>query len=338
MFTIQELEISTIFNKVVGNSSKSAQFLPVIQHLLPLTLRSVFFAIGTVIPLALVRALLLLKKQLSEEPVLLELTPPARTEQDSYTTEKLFSLIHALTNKRTVIDRLLGDKTRISLEIVSTQNEGIRYLLRTSQKQVNTLRRSLLSYLPQLSMKTIQDYLPEKVEKLNNRRYEIVEFKLSHHFAFPLSRQTDLAKHDPIAYITGMMTKLEPTELISLQLLLATSRPPETKKISNIIFYNGDILEHLNSKNISGFLKIPILMLKLVLSAIFTVVMLPFWMISAIATNEMTPIPHLLGSKTKFDRIKTPFENELIESINSKVKQPLFEATIRVLVIVKNSQ
>ena len=284
------------------------------------------------------RLFLLIRKQYQEKPVFLELTPPSRTEQDAYTTEKLFSLIHALSNKKTFIDRLLGNEIRVSLEIVSTKNEGIRYLLRTTKNHANTLRRSLLSYLPQLSVKIVEDYLPENVEELKNSKYEVVEFKLSHHFAFPLSKQADLSIHDPIAYITGMMTKLDSNELISLQLLLATSRPPEAKKISNAILYNGDILEHLNSKNIPSYLKPPALVLKLALSLIFTITMLPFWVISTMMTNEMTPIPHLLGSKPKSDRIKTPFENELIESINSKINQPLFETTIRVLVVVKNNQ
>mgnify|MGYP001615175737 FL=1 len=302
---------------------------------------AILLALGLIACIALVvglRLLLLFRKQFQEKPVFLELTPPSKTEQDSYTTEKLFSLIHALSNKRTMVDRILGNEIRVSLEIASTKNEGIRYLLRTTKSHANTLRRSLLSYLPQLSVKIVDDYLPKDVEELKNRKYEVVEFKLSHHFAFPLNKQSDLAKHDPIAYITGMMTKLDPTELISLQLLLATDRPTETKKISNIIFYNGDVLEHLNSKNAPGYLKIPAFLLKLVFSLLFTVTMLPFWVISTMMTNEMTPIPHLFGSKPKSDRIRTPFENELVESINSKINQPLFEATIRLLVVVKNSQ
>lgn len=206
MLTIQDLEINNIFNKTAGNSFKSAQFLPVIQHLFFLTLYLLFLVIVTLLFLTLIRALLLLKKQLGEKPVLLELTPPAKTEQDSYTTEKLFSLVHALTNKRTFIDRLLGSKIRVSLEIVSTKNEGIRYLLRTTKSHSNTLQRSLLSYLPQLSVKKVEDYVPENIEALKNYKYEVVEFKLSHHFAFPLNKQVDLSLHDPIAYITGMMT------------------------------------------------------------------------------------------------------------------------------------
>ncbi len=304
---------------------------------------SVFFLSSLIVLLIgivfiVIRSFLLIKRSGHEKPVFLELTPPPKTEQESVTTEKLFSLVHALTNKRTFMDRVLGYKIRISLEIVSTQNQGIRYLLRTTQKQANILRKSLLSYLQQLSVKAVDDYLPENVEELKNSKFEVVEFKLSHHFAFPLNKQVDLAKHDPIAYITGMMTKLDPTELVSLQLLLAPAKPAETKKIANIIFYNGDVLDHLNSKSVPSYLKIPVLFLKLTMSALFSLIIFPFWVISTLATNESIPTPNLLGSKPNKDRIKTPFENELVESIHSKISQPLFEATIRLLVVVKNKR
>jgi hypothetical protein len=283
-----------------------------------------------------IRLFLLLRKQLQEKSVFLELTPPAKTEQESLTTEKLFSLIHALTNKRTFLDSLIGNKTRVSLEIVSTQSQGIRYLLRTTRKQSNIIRRSLLSYLPQLSVKEVDDYLPESLEALKENKFEVVEYKLSNHFAFPLNKQVDLAKHDPIAYITGMMTKLDPSELISLQLLLAPSKPSGAKKISNIIFYNGDVLSHLNSNNFPSYLNIPVFLLKLALSLLFSIAMLPFWLISTLANNSDTPFPTLLGNRPRNDRIKTPFEKELVESIHSKINQPLFETTIRLLVVVKH--
>lgn len=200
--------------------------------------------------LFILRKILAIRKSLKEESILLELTPPAVTEQSSYTTERLFSLINAIGNQRTWGDRLLGYKTRFSLEIVSTQNQGIRYLLRTTPKEVNTLRRSLLSYLPQLAIKTVNEYLPENEKMLKNYHYRVLEFGLSHHFAFPLKRQDELEEHDPIAYITGMMTKLSPGELISLQVLVSPTRPGQTKKISKAILYNLDIVKYLNSKRI----------------------------------------------------------------------------------------
>lgn len=258
-----------------------------------LALSPVFIGIFLLIILLVLRKVFLLKKSLEEKSVLLELTPPSFTEKESYTTEQLFSLIHALGSQRSFKDRLIGNKTRFSLEIVSTQKEGIRYLVRTTQKQVNTLRRSLLSYLPQLTVKTVDEYLPENIEA----HHKIIEFKLSRHFAYPLKKHDELYKHDPIAYITGMMTKLLPDELVSLQIVLSPAKSKETKKISKLILHNGDVVHYLNSAKL----------LRLI----------------SRAPNKTT------GTRTLF-------EQELIHSIDVKIDQPLFETTIRLLLVFKD--
>lgn len=239
------------------------------------------------------RKIIIIRKSIKESSVLLELIPPAVTEKESYTTQQLFSFIHALGSQRSFKNRLLGYKTRFSLEIVSTKNDGIRYLVRTTPKEINTLRRSLLSYLPQLKVNTVKEYLPEE-KSLKNLSYKVIEFKLSRHFAFPLKKQNELDKHDPIAYITGMMTKLLPGELASFQIILSPTRPNEIKKISKMIFNNWDVLGYLKNSNF----------------------ILRFF--SGVSYN------------------KTPFEQEIIKSVENKINQPLYETSIRVILVFKN--
>ena len=236
---------------------------------------------------------------LAEQSMLLELTPPSFTEQESYTTDQLFSVIHALGNQRSFKDRLLGLKPRFSLEIVSTQNQGIRYLVRTSPKQVNILRKSLLSYLPHLIIKTTNEYLPESVYSFKGHLYKILEFKLSKHFAFSLKRQNELEKHDPIAYITGMMTKLAPGELISLQVVVTPAKKNDTKKIRNLLSANGNVVKYLQTP---GFLK---------------------W---------------LLYNNYNIPQTKSPSEQEAVRLIDTKINQQLFESTIRLLIVSKDRE
>lgn len=281
----------------------------------------------------ILRTVLQFRKSIQEASVLLELTPPSKTEQDSYTTEQLFSLIHSLGNHRSFKDKLLGNKTQFSLEIVSTQHDGIRYLIRTIPKEVNTLKRNLLSYLPQLSVKIVSDYLPERIEK--DSYCKVVEFKLSHHFAYPLKRQDELIKHDPIAYITGMMTKLSPDEVISLQILVSSAKPKEARKIANLILYNGDLLEYLNSFKTPSYLVIPAFFLKVFLILIYLVAMVPLWALASLRHGDV-PLPQMPFSAPKLKREKTQYEQDLISSINTKLDQPLFETTIRLLVVVNN--
>lgn len=267
------------------------------------------FSSGLIIPISLfislvfllwfIRKYLSIKNSFKESSMLLELTPPSFTVQESYTTDQLFSIIHAIGSQKSIKDKLLGYKYRFSLEIVSTKNEGIRYIVRTSPKQVNILRKSLLSYLPHLKVKIINEYLPQNTEGLSKYFYKINEFKLSKHFAFALKKQSELDKHDPIAYITGMMTKLAPNELISLQLVLTPVKNKGTKNISKLISSNGDVIKYLNTP---GLLK---------------------W----IFFNSYR-VPHT----------KSPSEMEVVKSIDAKINQPLFESTIRVLMIFKDKE
>ncbi|MDO8657607.1 MAG: type IV secretion system DNA-binding domain-containing protein [Candidatus Levybacteria bacterium] len=252
---------------------------------------SIFFLIY------IVRRLLNIKKSLNEQSMLLELTPPSFTEQESYTTDQLFSIIHSLGSQQSFVDKILGKKTRFSLEIVSTQNLGIRYIIRTSPKQVNTLRKSLLSYLPHLGVKIVNEYLPQNTNNLKKYFYKILEFKLSKHFAFSLKKQSELAMHDPIAYITGMMTKLNTQDLISLQLVVTPIKAKGTKKISKLIGLNGDVIKYLRTP---GLLK---------------------WILF-----NLYSAPHT----------KSPSEMEAVSLIDSKINQPLFETTIRLQMIFKN--
>ncbi len=272
--------------------------------------------------LVIIRKFLLLRFHLQQKYTLLELTPPVVTEKQSYTTQQLFSLIHALGSQRSFIHRLVGYTSSVSLEIASTKELGIRYLARVLSKETNTFKKSLLSYMPQLSVKTIEDYMQTSL----TAKQKILEFKLSHHFAFPLKKQDELAKHDPIAYITGMMTKLALDELVSFQIVLTPTKSYEARRLSNVILYNGNVIESLEES--SGIL--PALG-----KAFYTIYSVPFWIISNIATNGNISFPSLVAKKSIRD--KTSYEQEVITAIHNKVDQPLFKVNIRLFLAVNES-
>src|SRR6266403_3373358 len=173
--------------------------------------------IGTfiiIIVLYILRKFWVLKTLLQQEKVFLELTPPALTEKTSYTTQQLFSVLHQLGNQQTLLERILGKKILFSFEIVSTKEQGIRYLIKTNRDESETIQKMVRAYMPYVRVREIDDYLPKEIDLA-----KIIEFKLKKHFAFPLAKQNVLNEHDPVAYITGMMTKLLPEELIALQIV-----------------------------------------------------------------------------------------------------------------------
>jgi len=148
-----------------------------------------------------------------QKSVFLELTPPANTDKTPEATKHLFAVLHGLEASRTLADRLLRRKTVFSLELASTKQAGIRYILRVPEPDAGAFEQTVLSYLPDAKLRRVQDYLPVE------QRGRALEIKQAGHFAYPLHTQLSLWEHDPMAYLTGTMTKLEPDELIGFQIV-----------------------------------------------------------------------------------------------------------------------
>ncbi len=288
MNNIQQFEANNLFNALLKYLPRSP-IVKIAYYSIPYII--VFFVLLVIT--YILGKLFILRTLLKDKQTILEITPPSLTEKEAYTTEQLFSLIQAL-GKSSFKDRLLGKKIYFSLEIVSTKSEGIRYLIRTTPGKASILRKTLISYLPQITIKEIKDYLPESFEELKKKEYKIVEYRLTNHFAFPLKKHNLLEKYDPISYITGMMTKLNPEELISLQIVLTPVKVKEARKIQKLILRNADTLHYLNSFRLFQILSRP-------------------------------------PSKT-LNR-QSPSEKDIIGLINEKVEQPLFETSIRLLLI-----
>src|SRR5258708_31819592 len=121
------------------------KFFNLILHapIINLTYLILFVAIVAVI--IFLRRLLILKRILKEDDnsVLLEITPPALSDKTANTTQNFFSIIHGLGRDRNLQNLILGNKTVFSLEIVSTLNQGIRYLIRTTPDEADIVKKDL---------------------------------------------------------------------------------------------------------------------------------------------------------------------------------------------------
>lgn len=288
--------------------------------------------------LYLIRFLYILIRSIKEESILLELTPPSSTDKTAFTTAKLFAVIHELGKHKTLTDKLIGKKTVFSFEIVSTLQQGIRYLVRTSPDEANNLRRSILSYLPQVTVKTVNEYLPLNIDRISGFNTKITEFKLSKHFAYPLQRQDTLEEHDPVAYITGMMTKLSLGELVSFQVVISPTYIKETNAIVRKILNNEDVLTYLDSFRFPKYLQIVGLILSAILKIVHFVIGELCWVIQELRHGDL--VTTFSGSITsnKQIRIYNTFEQQAIKGVQDKINQPLFETSIRVLICVKDKK
>lgn len=300
-------------------------YLPVVK----LAFVIVIFFVVFYLTLRLLYKLLIIYWQYQQSVTFLEVKPPQETLQSSYTTQQLFILIHGIANQKSWLERLLGLKKIYSLEIVSTKNDGIRYLLRVNEDDADLVKKSLLSYLPGISVTKAQDYLPESLDQTSS----IVEFKLARHFAFPLKGQIDLKEHDPIAYITGSMTKLSAKETIAFQLICSPadkSKLNDIRRISKLIYTNKDLVTGLRtSSSISHFLSV----FKYLLFTLFYVVTLPLGIIVFIFTDGREgPFLDLPFGSEK-EKTANPYQEELEKMVKEKLDQPLFNISMRLAVI-----
>ncbi len=261
----------------------------------------------------------------SGKPVaLFEVSPPTNTEQSSFTTTQLFTSVHGLLKQRSWLLRLFDVTKSYAFEIVSTKDKGIRYIFRIATEDEQIIKKTLIAYLPGIQVKEIDDYLDPNIT-----RGHVLDFRLTHHFAFPLKKQEKLEEYDPISYITGTMTKLEASELVAVQTVVS----PVSRSISRSVGHlrslflgKKDILTELAFSNQAGsFL---MFVIRFCLQLLLFPVGLMIFVFTGGREGPMLPIMSLkaqLPDSTYRDIVET--------QIKQKIDQQLFTVSLRFLTV-----
>jgi len=300
---------------------------------LPLLLiLSIFLLIIVVLLLLYIR----LKKTITEIYIYLEVRPTDKTLKTPLSTSQLFTVLHSLEIPRSFPERFIKAKKTISYELVSTKEDGIRFVLRTPKRDVSTVKKTLLAYLPGVEIKEVLDYLPSREQTQNDQHIVIKNFKLARSYLYPLKEQPALNQHDPIAYLTAYMTKLAVGEMIALQFVCSpvaeSTHPSKWQQINSIkqaFLNNEDISRYLSGT----FLFFGFIPFQLIADILVFITLLPMTLISWLFTSQKDMTPSFVfehKSKRLSDAGSTKIE--LYQSIREKITQPLFETTIRVYV------
>lgn len=273
---------------------------------------------------------ILIRLQLRREYSVLEITPPHITEQNPYTTEQFFNLVHTLARQKSFIQRYFRVYRNYSFEIVSTKDDGIRYLIRVPEEDSDLVQKALMSYLPDLRIKETADYISEK-----HKFY--TEYKLTGNPVLRLKKQDTLIQHDPIAYITGSMTKLLKNELISFQIVvtsLSKSEIPEFTNFSKQIYARMDLVSGLRQSRLSNTLN----NLKIIFKLTLQIITLPLGILVFVLSNGKDG--PLLKLSFAHDQQKTnnPYQSELESMIKEKLDQSLFKVSLRLMVQTDNAK
>lgn len=290
----------------------------------------------------IVRNILLVRYYKSLPYTLFLVKPPRNNNQSTFQTTELFTVIHSLGRQVTFKDRVLGRKKLISCELVSTKEDGIRYMLRIPTADAEIVRKSLYAYIPDVVIEKVSDYLPDRLEDLPKNKFRSVTFKLSGHFLMPLQSQTALSQHDPMAFITSHMTKLADGDLISLQVVLTPitkqfhkSLVRKTRKLDGLVHNGFDITKELNGRGFDIVRTIFKLLKYTFLITVF-LILWPFTIVAFLFSGGRFPLA-FFGSRRKQNGELSSKQVYLQEAVGQKIGEELFEVTVRLTLIQKDS-
>src|SRR5680860_383849 len=264
--------------------------------------------------------------------VWLELTPPASITRTPEATEQLFSVIHGMYSSRRLKDRLLGRAPVFSFEITSTKQDGIRYLVQVEKSLSQSLQKTISAYVSDAKVKQV-DISEQTVD-------DVIEFKEMAHYIFPLTLTSAFDQHDPLAYVTNAMTKLDESEQVTMQLMLTPVKLPDANKLAKRILGNEDMLSSTKNGHIIWLQRIS----NLLNSVLWSIVDTTSEVYHGTTSNNYTaPVNDKdaqfnaqVSKRQRPARTLSTFELELMESMHQKVTQPLFQVSLRILVSGNN--
>jgi hypothetical protein len=279
----------------------------------------------------------LLKRRLTY----LELTPPASASKHPLATGKLFSVLHSLGMTITPTDKLLKRKLVWSLEVPASREHGIRYVVGVTKREVTSFRHIIAGYLPEVQVRVIEDYLPANFE---GRHVKVIEFKQTGHFAYPLERHDDLETFDPMSHLTSAMTQLKSGELMVLQLIVSPVHLRHASAITAKLLNNEDLLTQLSKKRASILTSL----LRIVFSIINKLLSFATSLVTELV-NGSSSSSYNSAQRDAYDRRQVAqrlkparqlgvLEAKLMASIDHKVRQLLFQVSIRALVVAESKQ
>ena len=271
--------------------------------------------------------------------VFLELRIPATTAKSAYAMERLHTLFRNRAAYQDFFSGLAGHKKRYSLELVGTNDEGIRYITAVQANEAAHVTRNLLSFLPAMKIVQVSDYMAT----LKKNKVGMVELKQWADFVLPLADHKALEEHDPMAFITNHMTKLKPGELVALQIVTTpVTRATHYQALRHVRKVQAAIARnHSLSEVVTHRRGVPHVLWLILLPPVWLLVM-AIKFVASIPVAIMDPgspdIPILQGGTRKRRVATNPYDLELAQSVKPKLDQQLFEIAIRVLVVSPDTE
>ncbi len=294
--------------------------------------------IGALLVLMVVVTTVLNRRWLARRPVeWLEITPPSSIAKTPEATEQLFTVVHGFHAARPLKDRLLRRLPVMSFEITSSRKDGIRYLVQVASVQARMLEKAIIAYVPDAKVNSIH-------HSDNVTSARVIEFKETGHYVLPLTLTSAFAQHDPLAYVTGAMTKLSDDESITMQLVVQPIKLREAGKLAHQILGNENILASVNGGGMKAVSKVSDVLTATMMGVVDLTGEVYHGTTAGYASMRPTrsakdaEFQSQVSKRQRPARTLSAFELELMESMHKKVTQVLFRVNLRVIITGKNAK
>lgn len=272
---------------------------------------------------------------LRQHKLFLEVTPPISADKTPLETQEFFNVIHGIGMSRTTQEMMQNQKFVASFEMPSTKEHGIRYVVGFPAVAETWVRQALSAHVNNARIRLIDDYLPKN---MGYRQLRILEFKQRKAYYLPLKIRDSFLDHDSMAYLTNIMTELSKDEHVTLQVIVS----PGNFRDANIVDQRVRRNENMIARSHNSSLPTPF---KLLLRIIFKILSEALHFVVDVATSSTTTEYARVDTHTQQARADlkpmraiTPHEQEVNESIRTKVNQKLFRVEIRALVVADDKE
>lgn len=250
---------------------------------------------------------------------IIQITPPAHIDKSPEAMQQLFIILQQALSSKARWSWLWKHRDAVSLEIVASHKDGIRYLIYAPELKIETIQRHFSSHIPNIRFEILDEF---HHATYSGQAYSISEIRQSRHYAYPLQSQKKYSQEDLAAYIAGAMTKLEPDEYITFQTIVSPYYSASAVRLRNKLMRDNDaILDNKVKYFIIGQWRIWATALALGLFAqniwVFVVSAFLFFIIGLSAKGRV----HL-----------TSAQQQVVDSLHEKLSQPLFAVDLRLLV------
>lgn len=280
----------------------------------------------------LILRLLNIYRLTKQKAVLLEVTPPAQTDKPLEATRQLLVVLHGLAQGRSLWEKLLRQHVVFAAEVVGTLEQGIRFVVRVPKSKVPVFERALASHSSDAKIRRIRDYAPA----IGYRQARMLEFKQAgRSYAYPLEAVNSLAEHDPVAYLTGALTKLAPGELIAIQLAISPAKIKDAHSTATRLLHNEELVYQLGKQ---GLLSKVLYVINSFLFGIVHVVSDIFHSSTTYRPDPNTHHRQQAAMKIIPARKLGRLEEGIAKDVYDKLTQPLFRVNIRAMIVMNDKQ